>query len=59
VQSPTIVQVQAASADLALSITNLVQNFESANPGVVVHSLPVFPATKSGLATVHVKVQIG
>ncbi len=58
-QSPTVDQVRAASDALAAQLTTLVAAFEAANPGCIVHSLPIFPATKTTSVTVHVKVQIG
>jgi hypothetical protein len=50
-------QIQAAAAALEQQLTQLVQAFESST-GTIVHSLPVFPATKTAAATVQVKVQI-
>lgn len=58
-QSPTIQQVQDSAATLAAAITAWVNAFETENPGAIVHSLPVFPATKTTPVAVHVKVQIG
>jgi hypothetical protein len=50
----TIQEVQAATADLAAKITQLVQDFQSTT-GTLVHSIPV---EQEGKVHVRVKVQI-